>query len=145
MNRRRLLRSTGALATAGLAGCLGGGSGSPTDTPTDGPDDPATSFSVSATRCGSQANRAAVTFGEGVVTVDGTLWGNDACYTGRLGSVSIDGDTLTVRVTAERPDDVRGCAQCISEIDYRATVEVASPPSTVVVVHRGETVTTASH
>lgn len=151
VHRRRFIRWAGSVGTVGLAGCLGGRPGSPADTPedtpadtpTDAPGDPPSTFTVTATRCGNQANRATVTFGEDAVTVVGTIWGNDACYTARLDGVELDGGTLAVHVTAVRPDDVRGCAQCISEIDYRATVEVASPPFEVVVVHRGEPVATA--
>ena len=131
------------LTAAGLAGCAGGRPGSPTETPTDAPDDPPHSFAVSATRCGTQVDRADVTFGEGTVTLEGTTWGNDACYTARLEALEWDGETLRLSVAAERAaDDDRGCAECISEIDYRATVEV-SAPSEVVVVHRGETVAIA--
>ena len=156
MQRRRLLQVTGALAAIGLAGCLGGGPGSPdegTDGPTDMPADGGggspgtrdTSFEVVTTRCGTQANEAEVTFGDGQVTVEGTTWGNDACYTARPESVSRDGGTLTLRVAAERPEsEDRGCAQCISEIEYRATVQTTSTPDEVVVIHRGETVATAS-
>lgn len=143
MKRRRLLRSTGAAATVGLAGCIGSLPGSPDDTPTNTDDGPPYSFTVTSTGCGTQANRADVTFGEGTVTVEGTTWGNNACYTGRLDSVDRDGETLTIRVEAESRAEKRGCAECISEIDYRTTVEVERTPAEVVVVHRGETVTTA--
>ena len=154
MKRRRILRTGGVLACGGLAGCVGSGPGSPgdgsTDPPTtdgDGGSSPAleTSFAVSGTRCGNQVDEASVSFDDGKVTVEGTTWGNDACYTGRLDSATLDGGTLTVRVVAERPrgEDV-GCAQCISEIDYRATIGTPSPPTKVVVVHRGETVATVS-
>ena len=157
VKRRRVLRATGALAAGGLGGCVGaspgspgGGDGDSTDPgPSDGdggsPSDLATSFAVSGSRCGNQTNEASVTFGDGRVTVDGTIWGNDACYTGHLESATLVGGTLTIRVVAERPrgEDV-GCAQCITEIDYRATVETPSTPEEVVVVHRDETVATAS-
>ena len=157
VKRRGLLQATGALAAGGLAGCVGAAPGPPGDGDGDTTDPPpsnddggspselATSFTVSGTRCGNQTNEAAVTFSDGRVTVDGTIWGNDACYTGHLESVTLEGGTLTISVVAERPEgeDV-GCAQCISEIDYRATVETPSTPEEVVVVHRGETVVTAS-
>lgn len=128
----------------GLAGCVGGQPDPPDDTPADDPDGVRTSFTVAATRCGTQIDRATVAFGDGTVTVEGTTWGSDACYTGRLESVTLDDGTLTVRVVAERPEDAGGCAQCISEIDYRATVEVPSTPARVVVIHRGETVATVT-
>lgn len=141
------------MALAGLAGCVGGQPDDPGDAPTGTPDQPGTptgtpdrpphSFAVTSTRCGTQADRADVTFGDGTVAVEGTTWGNDACYTGRLESVVLDAGTLTLRVAAERRPDAEGCAQCITEIAYRATVEVDRLPAEVVVVHRGERVTTA--
>ena len=156
MQRRRLLQASGGLATTGLAGCLGGvpdvpggggdgGDGSPSDGGDGSAGTPHATFQVTGSGCGSQKNEADVTFGDGQVTVEGTTWGNDACYTARLESTTFDGGTLTVRVAAERPEsENQGCAQCISEIDYRATVETPETPAEVVVVHRGETVTTAS-
>ena len=90
-------------------------------------------------------NRAEVTFGDDVVTVDGATWGNDACYTGRLESATLEDGILTVRVVTEREaEDEKICAQCISEIEYRASVAVSSPPDEVVVLHDGETVATAT-
>lgn len=147
MNRRRLLRAGGPLALAGFAGCIGG---QQTDTPTGTPDGPETppsqppsTFTATGASCGQQVDRAAVAVDDGTVTVEGTTWGNDACYTARLESVTVDGGTLTLRIAAERRADAEGCAQCITELGYRATVEVGGPPTEVVVVHRGERVTTA--
>lgn len=146
VRRRRLLGTTAGLAAAAVAGCVGG-----QPAPGDGPDGtppsngtPAglpSSFSVTSVRCGEQVNRAEVTVEGGTVTVDGTTWGNDACYVGRLHSATLDGGTLTVRVVTESAaDDDESCAQCITEIEYRATVDVPEAPGEVVVVHDGETV-----
>ena len=163
MHRRRLIWATGGLATIALAGCAGGGAGSGGSdgdggdgsggdgsggSPGDGDGQsgtPDTSFSVGATRCGTQTNEAEVTFGDGTVTVEGTTWGNDACYTARLDSAAIAGGTLTVAVVTESTaGEDEACAQCITEIEYRATVGTASTPGEVVVTHDGETVTTAT-
>ena len=100
---------------------------------------------MASARCGNQVNRAEVTFDDGTVTVDGTTWGNEACYVARLESATLDGGTLTLRVVTERaagPDEA--CAQCIAEIEYRAVVETPTTPEEVVVVHDGETVATVS-
>lgn len=137
MNRRRLLRAAGALSLAGLAGCVGGrrdGGG-------DGPADPPTTFTALGSRCGGQTDRASVSYAGGVVTVEGTTWGNDGCYLARLDEVTLDGGTLTVRVGAERDDEKEACVQCITELDYRLEVAVEPRPEQVVVVHRGERVT----
>ena len=100
---------------------------------------------MTSARCGNQVNRAEVTVDDGTVTVEGTTWGNEACYVARLESATLVGGTLTLRVVTERaagPDEA--CAQCIAEIEYRAVVETPSPPDEVVVVHDGETVATVS-
>jgi len=140
-----VLHCTGALAATGLAGCIGGRADQPDDTPTNTPSDLRYSFTVSVRRCGNQENRADVTFGDGIVTVEGTTWGNNACYTGRLESVTYDDGTLTIQIDAvNAAEPGQACAECISEIDYHGTVEVPSTPNEVVVIHRGETVATVS-
>lgn len=157
VKRRDVLRAAAALAaagTAGAAGCVGGqqappgdgSNGTPTGSPTppDTPSDPPTSFAVTSARCGDQVSRAAVSVEAGTVTVEGVTWGNDACYTARLDTATFHGNTLIVRVVAESAaDDEESCAQCITEIEYRATVETPSTPDEVVVIHDGETVATA--
>ena len=97
---------------------------------------------MTSARCGNQVNRAEVTVDDGTVTVEGTTWGNEACYVARLESATLDTGTLTLRVVTERaaPED-EACAQCIAEIEYRAVVETRETPEEVVVIHDGETVT----
>lgn len=146
MRRRRIIRAVGAVGAGALAGCVGGqpapGDGSNGTPPSTGtPAGPSTSFTVRSVQCGEQVNRAEVTVEGNTVTVDGTAWGNDACYVGRLDSASLDGGTLTVGVVTESAAaDDESCAQCITEIDYLATVDVSEPPEEVVVTHDGETV-----
>ena len=153
VRRRRFLRATATLSAVAVAGCVGGQPDSPGDgsdgtptPPTDGtPTQPPTSFTMTSARCGNQVNRADVTVEDGTVTVEGATWGNEACYVARLRSATLDDGTLTLQVVTERaagPDEA--CAQCIAEIEYRATVETPSPPDEVVVVHDGETVATVS-
>jgi len=156
VRRRRLLRSVGAVAAAGLAGCLGAGE-SPdggseprttddwTPTPIPPEVEPPTTFTTASSRCGNQVNRADVTVDHRTVTVEGTTWGREACYVARLDSATLDDGTLTVRVVTERAADPdESCAQCIAEIEYRAVVEPSDRPAEVVVVHDGETVATVS-
>ena len=146
----------------------------PTDTPTDGdestdtPDDQGTespdgtpettpipdrvtdeSLSVTASECGGQVDDASVSVGDSEVTVTGTIWGNDACYTAVLSDVRVEGDTLVVVVGAEREGGTdRMCAQCITEIDYEVTVAFVGDPFEGVEVRHdhgdgGSTVATA--
>ncbi|WP_436923223.1 hypothetical protein [Halosimplex amylolyticum] len=123
-------------------------SDAPTDTVSETPDsEPSTtpsgiadeSFSVTGNDCGSQTDEASVSFdeGSGSVTVTGTIWGNDACYTAVLSDVRLDGGSLTVVVAAESDADTdTACAECITEIDYEATIALdAALPETVTVVH----------
>ncbi|WP_415378634.1 hypothetical protein [Halosimplex sp. TS25] len=128
------------------------GSDTPSDAPTDTvsgtPDsEPSAtpsgvadeSFSVTDSGCGTETDEASVSFDEsgGTVTVTGTIWGNDACYTAVLSDARLDGGTLTVVVGAESDAGTdTACAECITEIDYEATVALdAALPETVTVVH----------
>lgn len=152
MNRRSVLIAIG--STVGLAGCLGGPGGqpSPTASPTPSPTpigDP--DFSITDRSCGSGENAAAVTFGDGTVSVDGTIGGRDTCDTALLDGVEWHDDTLTVRVQVarEKTTETVACAQCLTDIDYTVTVPLGGrPPETVKVVHvtadGSQTVTTAS-
>ena len=119
-----------------------------TDTRSDTPDDQGTespdgtpettpipdrvtdeSLSVTASECGGQVDDASVSVGDGEVTVTGTIWGNDACYTAILADVRVESDTLVVVVGAEREGGTdRMCTQCITEIDYEATVAFVGDP-----------------
>lgn len=126
-------------------------SGTPSDTPpgtaTGTPDDEPsatpsgvadTGLKVTDSGCGTQTDEASVAFDEGTVTVTGTIWGSDACYTAVLSDVSLDGGALTVVVAAERDaDEDTACADCIAEVDYQATVTFdGGLPAEVTVVHR---------
>lgn len=151
VRRRRLLRTVAPIALAGVAGCVGGRPATPNDgsdgapAPDATPVEPPTSFSTISARCGNQVNRAEVSVDGATVTVEGTTWGREACYVGRLDSATLDDGILTVRVVTERAaDEDESCAQCIAEIEYRAVVEPPSEPDEVVVIHDGETVATVS-
>jgi len=119
---------------------------SPTETPEDGssttPDGVADeSLTVTDSGCGDgeQIDDASVAFDEAneTVTVTGTVWGNDACYTAVLSGVSLDGGSLTVVVGSESDADAdEVCAECISEIGYEVTVTLdGGLPDEVAVVH----------
>ena len=107
------------------------------------------SLSVTASECGGQVDDASVSVGDGEVTVTGTIWGNDACYTAVLADVRVESDTLVVVVGSEREGGTdRMCAQCITEIDYEVTVAFVGDPFEGVEVRHdhgdgGSTVATA--
>lgn len=168
------LATTGCLADDGPAGESPDDSPAPTDTPTpmptDDPDDTpeptddtesptpddgtatptgvtGQSLTVTASDCGAQTDDAAVAFDGETVTVTGTIWGNDACYTAVLADVTYDEPALTAVVAAE--DDAATdemCAQCITEIDYEAEITILGGlPDSVTVVHRhGDSETTVT-
>lgn len=80
-----------------------------------------------------------------VVTVTGTIDGSNTCHTARLAAVDAkpDADTLRVEVESHVPDseETPVCGECIVDIDYEATVELAGGYyGVVVVVHGGEQV-----
>lgn len=162
MNRRTLLASIGgALTGATLPGCLGAGNppaGTPTPTPT-GPTTtptptsppPATDtltadFSVRSRNCGTGDHQAAVTRTGDTVTVDGVIRGSDTCDTGELDTVRFKAGTLTVAViTVKEGDDTTGCAQCLTDIDYTASIEVGHRTvEEIAVTHDGETIVTTA-
>lgn len=123
-------------------------SDSPEDTVSETPDsEPSatpsgvadSSLAVTDSGCGGQTDDASVAFdgAGGTVTVTGTTWGSDACYTAVLSDVRLDGDAATVVVGSESDAGTDTmCAECITEIDYEATVTFDSAlPREVAVVH----------
>lgn len=124
------------------------GGDAPTDTLNETPDsDPSAtpsgvaeqSLAVTDSGCGGQTNEASVAFGgnPGTVAVAGTTWGSDSCSTAVLSDVRLDGGTLTVVVAAESDAGTDTlCAECLTEVDYEATVRLdGALPATVTVVH----------
>lgn len=177
MDRRELLTSFGAaLGTASLGGCLSqyediaGEAGETTtdeqDTTTDEQDTTTdeqdtteqeltladTSFEITDRGCGQPGSEASISFeaGDGSVGVTGTIPGASACYIAELADTSYDAEsgTLEVTVASMQEEGADMCADCITEIDYEATVSFEGGlPANVRVVHQAmgesETVTTA--
>ena len=121
---------------------------SPTETPTERPEGGSSatpdgvadeSLTVTDSGCGKQTDDASVAFDEAseTVTVTGTIWGDDACYTAVLSGVTFGNGTLTVVVASESDAGTdEACAQCITEIGYEATVALEDGlPDEVTVVH----------
>lgn len=99
------------------------------------------SIEVRDRACGNPVSEGTVAFAERRVVVTGTITGSDSCATAALDEVTYDAsaDRLRVVVATERErGEGTTCAQCLTEIDYEATVEFATEgPETVVLVHRG--------
>ncbi len=143
MKRRSVVIGLGSI---GLAGCLGGIGDEPSPTPTGDPE-----FAVTDRSCGNGQNAASVSFNTDSVTVAGTIGGRDTCDTALLDGVEWSDDTLTIRVKVarEKATETVACAECLTDIDYTATVPTGDRSlSTVKVIHvtssGPQTVTTAS-
>lgn len=76
---------------------------------------------------------------DATVSVSGTTSAQNGCYTAELAEVTYDSDAneLRVVVAAVERGGVEGCLQCITELDYDASVSFDDGlPERVVVVHR---------
>jgi len=98
-----------------------------------------TRFAVANATPGVQTDAATVDVRDRTVFVEGTTWGNDACYTAELSSVRYDAaaDRLTVTVTSVplNVSNDTACAQVVTGIPYRAVVSLTGAPGAVEVVH----------
>lgn len=109
-----------------------------------------TSFEVLESGCGKPTSQASVDFAdESSVGVTGTVSGANACYTAELADANYDSETdaAVVTVASKKAEDAEMCADCITEIDYEATVTFEGGlPATVEVVHQSldETATVAT-
>lgn len=102
------------------------------------------SFEVLNVGCGSDAPTATVERGEDRVEVDGTVQGQNGCYTADLERADYDdgSDELTVDVRSYDGGG-EGCTECIVDVDYRGTFEFRDgTPEEVHVRHDGNHVTT---
>ncbi|MFB6184753.1 MAG: hypothetical protein ABEI96_09390 [Haloarculaceae archaeon] len=160
--RRSFLRAGPVAGALALAGCVGDGpetaettdefstDASPTSETTGEavPTITDRSFTLLEGGCGQRIDEATITFGERRVDIEGTIWGSDTCKRVRLQAATYDSETgrLTVAVetyTHTEDGETLACAQCIVELDYRATVAFdGGLPAEVEVRHRGEHVTT---
>jgi len=94
------------------------------------------SFSVTGHDCGSERDDASVDFGDGV-TVTGTIWGNNLCYTAELRDTRYSDGELVVAVAAfDDSEPETACAECIAEVDYEVSVAFEGDgPDSVTVAH----------
>jgi hypothetical protein len=157
MKRRTLLTACAGIA-AGLAGCTGpgdtdSGAGTPTDSASPSPSSTlspsptpeqkveSTDFTVLDVECGTGEDAATVSREDGTVLVDGTVVGNDGCYTAALDAATLEAGELTVAVVPKDDRDPdEACMDCIVDVDYEATVEYRGSPDRVVVTHAGDVV-----
>lgn len=143
MKRRTLLQSMALLGAGSLAGCTAGSRVGGEGTTSIGPVEPeltSTDFEVLQQGCGNQVNEATIESGGDTVEITGTIAGSDACKTAELANVTYDPDADELQVTVATTDreDAGACAQCIVEIEYRATATFTGGlPPNVVVTHEG--------
>ncbi|MEF8900632.1 MAG: hypothetical protein V5A25_05365 [Halovenus sp.] len=87
---------------------------------------------------------ASVTFENEMVTVTGTISGNNTCYTASLDTVTTENHTLLVNIESyEDADENGGCRDAVIGIEYETIAKFdGEPPTEVTVEHNGEKVTT---
>lgn len=145
MDRRTLLYKAGVgVVAVGVAGCLGGAprAGDGTDSPSDA-STPAladTHFAIESAVSGQRLDEATVSTDGSDVVVDGTIHGNNGCYTAELSDATVEGGRLTVTVRSfERPQtgtESVACTQAIVEMGYRVTATFEGGlPDAVTVIH----------
>ncbi len=160
MNRRTLLRRTGAVGAVALAGCLGRDDPASGDTttddgttmPTDSPEPVSvvdSSIVTTATSCRSsdadETATVAIDGSAGRVTVTGVLHASNPCHRAWLQGVSYppESGTLALDVATESTEQV--CVECVGTVEYRAEVTLSGGvPDRVAVTHQGEPVETDS-
>jgi len=137
VNRRTLLAASGAVLGGGVAGCFAIQNGA-----NRGWEIMETGFEI-VDESGTGPESASVTVEDRTVTVNGTIRGNNGCYTARLAETTIEDDALVVRIESyEDADEDQDCTMAIVYIEYEATVEVhGEGPGSVLVEHNGERVT----
>lgn len=153
MDRRALLAALAGTGIAGVAGCLGErGAGGQAETETtatpsgqESTSEPVRlvdrSLTVRESGCGGEHGTSESTVGDGLVTVEGTISGNNSCYTARLAGADYDEAADELAVVVESHDDSEEneiCQSCIVAIDYTARFEFENgQPASVAVEHRG--------
>ena len=129
MRRRTLLKAGSACLGGAVAGYFGVDGLGTSGAATAGASPPAitdTDFEIRDRGCGNGSQRASVRSDEtaGRVVVEGVASAPNACYTAELADASYDAesDVLTVAVRTFEPEDAGLCAQCLTSIEYTATV-----------------------
>lgn len=98
------------------------------------------SLKVTSAGCGQPNNEASVEFDDSKkqVVITGTIAGSDSCArpTLEVGKTDPKKDTFMAIIGTKKKDGNVGCSQCITEIEYRATLTFEdSLPESVKVTH----------
>ncbi|KAB1197252.1 MULTISPECIES: hypothetical protein [Haloferax] len=148
MNRRAILAGVAGLCVS-LAGCAADdGDADDEQTTTAKTTEPTPSFPVlverslspeSAENCPTEGQATIHTATDGVVPIDGCLWGPTGCSVLRLAAADYDTDSDTASVTTETVEDVspdEACTQALVALGYRVELRFEYQlPRRVVVVH----------
>lgn len=147
MRRRTYLREVGSVtALIGLAGCVTNLGESLSLSDTEHSDEigesqetiAQTSFSVLNRSCGSGNAEASIQLHDETVIVSGTIVGNDGCSMAELVDVTFQDNVLTVVIGIFREDQGEsvGCADCVTDLDYRFESRPESHVAEVRVIHQ---------
>lgn len=97
------------------------------------------SFKVVSSGCGKEKIETNASFEGRTVQVTGTISGSNSCYTAELKDVTLEQDTLAVKIRSFENKSNELCSMCLSNIEYNTTCTFEDElPSRVVVVHNGK-------
>lgn len=145
MKRRAVLALIGGSL---ITGCLQDRN-QPGDTPTASPSPPptpsptpalTTAFEIESRACGSGNDDATIHVTSDAVKVTGVIGGRNTCDSAALEAVRFDDGQLTISVIVVADDADAACAQCITDIEYTATIGVGNREVEEVVVEHDGTV-----
>ncbi|KAB1192435.1 hypothetical protein GJR96_02865 [Haloferax sp. MBLA0076] len=150
MNRRSILAGVASLC-ASLAGCAAndeGDDGRPTTetttaTPTPTPSEPVLAGQsiapVSTDECPADGKANVPAIENGIISVEGCLWGASGCSVVRLAAVEYDAESNTAAVVVETVEETapdEECTQALVPLGYRVELRFKFQlPGEVVVVH----------
>ncbi len=89
--------------------------------------------------------RATVEFEDDRVVVEGTISGNNSCYTARVHDITVEDGTIIAEIESfDDSDSDEGCLEIIVGITYKLEFSIdGDPPSEVTVRHNEDHITTA--
>lgn len=104
----------------------------------DGSEITGRSIETTEQTCGSQdVSEASMTVEDGAIVVEGTVSASTPCHDAVLSTAAVGDRTLRMDVELSQQDGF--CQQCLGEISYEATIELANPTGleSVQVSHAG--------
>lgn len=100
-----------------------------------------TTFEVISTENGTGEENVVIDTNGKTVHIEGTITGQNGCYTADLSSVITEGEDLRVQIESyENSDEDELCTEALIGIEYRTKVILSAVPTTVTVEHNGQTV-----